>query len=37
MLLHSLGHFYSSLSYYLEIELKQWQQRAEGGGENFTK
>ena len=31
MLLRPVGHFYSSLSYYLEMELKEWQQRAGRG------
>jgi hypothetical protein len=36
MLLHPVAHVYSSLFYYLEIELKQWQKRA-GGGERIAQ
>jgi hypothetical protein len=32
MLLRPVGHFYSFLSYYLKMVLKQWKQRAGGGG-----
>jgi len=35
MLVRPVGNFYSSLSYYLKMELKPWQQR--GGGEGIAQ